>query len=153
MDFKRIIEEILKGNDIEQLMERIDWKEFEAFCAKILEEHDWNVQKNYRFKNERRYEIDLLAKKGRLVLAIDCKHWGIRQGKSTQLRYAVEKQMERTKALSNVKTLDSIGKQRRFHSLIITMLKEDIESHNDVWIVPVFSLNNFLLEIENYLDS
>jgi hypothetical protein len=151
MDFDRIQREILKGRDIEDVIDRLDWKEFEQFCGRILEEHNWKVQTTFRFKLERRYEIDVLAKKGDHVLAIDCKHWGIRPGKATQLRCAAEKQAERAGKLSKIKALDSFWKRISFHPIVVTLLQEDILKENDVWIVPVFKLNDFLLNVESYL--
>lgn len=152
MDMEKVREEILKGKDIEDVLEDIDWGEFEDFCAAVFEEHDWNMRRNFRFKTKKRYEIDILANKGNRVLVIDCKHWGTRPGKPTQLRYAVEKQIERTNELSRIKTLDSIEKKKEFHPLIVTLLQEDITEENGVWIIPVFKLNNFLLEIDRYLE-
>ena len=88
MDFEVILKEIKNGRDIEEILDDVDWKEFEQFCAMVLEEHDWKVQKTFRFKLKKRYEIDVLARKFNRVLAIDCKHWGVRPGKSTICRIA-----------------------------------------------------------------
>ena len=152
MDIESMEKELKKGRDIEDLLDRIGWKEFEGFCSRVLEEHDWRVQKNFRFKSGRRYEIDILAKKGSRILAIDCKHWGIRPGKATQLRYAAEMQAERASELSRINMLDSFGKKTEFHPLIVTLLQEDINEESGVWIVPVFKLNNFLLNADEYLE-
>lgn len=151
MDFEKIQKEIYNGRDIEDVIDRLGWKEFEQFCGRILEEHNWKVHTTFRFKLERMYEIDVLARKGDRVLAIDCKHWGIRPGKATQLRCAAEKQAERASKLSKIKTLGTFWRQKSFHPVVVTLLQEDIIQESDVWIVPVFKLNDFLLNIESYL--
>jgi len=152
MDFEEIKKEMMKGREIEDIIDCFDWREFELFCARILEEHGWKAQTTFRFKLKRRYEIDILAKKGNRVLAIDCKHWGVRPGKASQLRKAADKQTERVEQLSKIRTLDSLWERTEFYSLLITLLQEDITQENGVWIVPVFKLNDFLLNHDAYLE-
>jgi len=151
IDLEKIGREIRKGKDIEDIIEQIDWKEFENLCSKILEENGWKTKSNFRFKTDKRYEIDILAEKGNRNLLIDCKHWGLRPGKSTQLKYAAQKQIERASELSKIKFLDKTNKKMNTHPIIITLLQEDIISEQNVFVVPLFKLNAFLLEIENYL--
>ncbi len=151
MDLRRIEEEMSRGRQLEDILEGYDWKDFENICSQIFQEHGWKTENNFRFKSENRYEIDIVARKGSKVLCADCKHWGIRPGKKTQLRYAAEKQKERTEQLSRTTLLGS-GKETAFHPMVITLMQEDIYQSEDVWIVPVFRLNDFLLNYERYLD-
>ena len=83
MDLEEIQYHVLHGRSIEDVIKDTDWRGFEDICSKILEENGWKFRKNYRFKTERRYEIDILAEKGGNVLLIDCKQWSERPGKAS----------------------------------------------------------------------
>lgn len=149
MNLVEIQEKISRGQSIEEVIEDLDWQEFEYFCAKILEEHEWNVTKNFRFKTESRYEIDILATKGSNALAIDCKRWDDRKGKASQLKIAARKQLERTGEMRKIKFL--FADYSELFPVIITWFEENITKEQGVWIVPVFKLNSFLLEIDKYI--
>ncbi len=141
---------ILKGTAIEDILDGMDWRGFEDICSKILEENGWTTKKNFRFKTKSRHEIDILAARENKVLAIDCKHWGIRPGKKSQLRVAAEKQSKRASELGKIRFLDQVKPPEVF-PLIITWFEEDIIKEKDVWIVPISKLNGFLLDIESYM--
>jgi len=149
MDIAKAQAQLLKGRDMEEILGGIGWKEFEEFCAAVLEEHGWKPRRNFRFKTGRRYEIDIVAGKCNSVLAIDCKHWGIRPGKACQLSQAAAMQTERAAELSKVKTLEWLNKEMEFHPVIVTLMQEDVTQENGVWVVPAFKLNNFLLEMDS----
>ena len=154
MELSEIQKEILRGKGIEEIVSRFNWKEFEEICSKILEKNDWNVKRNYRFKfNGSWYEIDILVSKNKKFLAIDCKQWGIRKGKTSQLRIAARKQIERVNQLKKLfkSSLLSLKQNLEIYPLIITWFEEEILKEENVWIVPIFKLNSFLLEIDKYL--
>ena len=151
MDLEKIRKSILKGEDIEALVKDIHWSEFERVCSEILEKHDFSVKRNFRFKTRNRYEIDILAKRGNKVLLIDCKHWAIRPGSKSLLRIAAEKQKERENEYQKILFLDSKPLEKTF-PLLITLFQESIIKANGVWVVPVYMLNSFMLDIENYLE-
>jgi DNA-binding transcriptional MerR regulator len=142
------------GMTIEEIAEKLSWKEFESLCSEILEEHDFEVKKNYRFKLKSWFEIDILATKPfrnyTIGLVIDCKHWGIRKGKKSALKRAALKQEERAKQLKKANTI-LLGRLETF-PLIVTLMEEDIKRVENIWIVPIFKLNSFLLNLEEYLD-
>ena len=151
MNLEEIQEKIAGGQTIEEIVTELDWKEFEDFCAKILEEHEWKVTKNFRFKTESRYEIDILATKSKNALAIDCKRWDNRKGKASQLKIAAIKQLERVKEMKKIKFL--FVDYTEIFPILITWFEENITKEEGVWIVPIFKFNNFLLETNRYLES
>ena len=136
----------MENMDLENIAFSITWQDFETLTSNILKEHDFIVEKNFRFKTKRRYEIDIVATKSKKVLCIDCKQWkGGRQKKSGLLK-AVKDQEERTKQLVKHKNSKS-----QHHPMIATLMQEDIIKENNTFIVPVWKLNTFLLEFENYI--
>ena len=106
MDLREIERKVSNGMSIEEAIGETDWRGFEDICSKILEENGWKTRKNYRFKTERRYEIDILAERNGDVLLIDCKQWGQRPGKSTQLRASARKQLERMNEWKRINFLE-----------------------------------------------
>ncbi|MFH1364062.1 MAG: NERD domain-containing protein, partial [Candidatus Aenigmatarchaeota archaeon] len=151
MDLKTLERELTKGRPIEDLMGQGSWQEFEEFCESVLQEHEWKTRKNYRFKTKRRYEIDILAMKGNRILAVDCKHWGIRKGKKSQLASAIEKQKTRAKEFKKINFFMEMERKHKISPLIITWFEEDIIREKDTFVIPISKLNTFLLEIDKYL--
>ncbi|UCD07484.1 MAG: restriction endonuclease [Candidatus Aenigmatarchaeota archaeon] len=151
MDLEEIEYQILHGKSIEEIIKEFDWRGFEDLCSSILAEHGWKTKKNFRFKTEKRYEIDILAEKGEKILLIDCKQWGERPGKASQLKISAKKQLERAKEWEKINFLNRVGKELKTLPIIITWLEEGITRENGVLIVPVFTFNTFLLEIDKYV--
>ena len=153
MELSEIQWKVLHGSEIEDILTGFDWKEFEDLCAQVLERNGWKIRRNYRFKTERRYEIDILATLGNKNLAIDCKHWGIRSGKASQLRIAAGNQMERVNQLKKIKFLYQFA-QKEFETfpVIVTWHEEKLIKEGNVWIVPVSKLNSFILDLDSYLE-
>ena len=110
IDLDLIKQRIQQGEDIEKIVEEIDWKEFEELIMEILEKHNFLLCHNFRFKMNRLYEIDVLATKKDLILGIDCKKWDRGRYKKTGLKHAVKYQKERTKQLEKMLKGDEITK-------------------------------------------
>lgn len=145
MDLDYINRKITEGNNIEDVVKDIDWREFEQLISKILEQHNFDLSLNFRFSTKNRYEIDILAIKNDAVLAIDCKHWGRGRYKKSQLKDAVKKQINRCKQLKKILVGDY-----KLTPLIVTLFEEEIIEHNEVFIVPLWKLNEFLLQFSEF---
>ena len=150
---------IKAGIDVEHVAKHLDWKEFEGLTKDILLLHDFNVHSRVRFKSskKKRYELDLLAIRNSIILCIDCKHWSARTGKKHALKNAVEKQVERTIAFSNLEDFSKFDIEKRddlqLMPLLVSWLVEDIKTYQNVPIVPIFQLSNFLNQIDAYIDE
>ncbi|MHA1754398.1 MAG: restriction endonuclease [Candidatus Odinarchaeia archaeon] len=141
---------IKNGVSIEEISEVLDWVEFEYLVKEILEYHGFDVKVHFRFKkNKKRYEIDLLAERGNLILAIDVKHWSPRPGKKTSLKKYVLKQAERVEALISSLN-ESKDKLVKIIPLLVTWYEEGINFFNKIPIVPISKLNNFLNNLYQY---
>ena len=157
-DLNKIEQRIQCGEEIEKIIKEIDWKEFEKLIAEILKKHDFNVHNNFRFKTNRRFEIDVLAIRHKTTLLIDCKQWGRGRYKKTGLKYSVKEQKERTKQLKKflknnpiAQVKLNIKKTVKFIPLIVTWFEEELVEHENVFIVPVWKLNEFLLTLSEYI--
>jgi len=158
MDLNQIKQRIQLGEEIEKVVEEIDWKEFEKLIAEILKKHDFNVHNNFRFKTNRHFEIDVLAIRNRTSLLIDCKQWGKGRYKKTGLKYSVKEQKERANQLKNflknnpiAQTKLKIKKTTKLIPLIVTWFEEDLLEHENVFIIPVWKFNQFLLNMSEHI--
>jgi Holliday junction resolvase-like predicted endonuclease len=158
IDIEKIKDRILKGEEIENIVENIDWKQFEELVMEILKKHDFTTFQNFRFKTERRFEVDIIASNENNVLAIDCKQWNRGRYKKTSLKYAVKEQKYRLEELKKfvknnpiTKNKFQINKKTEFIALIITWFEEDLLKHDDTFVVPIWKLNQFLLSLSEYI--
>jgi Holliday junction resolvase-like predicted endonuclease len=159
MKFLQFVKKKLKeGKLLEDVVEELDWKDFEQLVSEILIENNFFVKQNFRFKTKKRYEIDLVSVKNKIGLCVDCKEWSGGRYKKSAIRRAAKNQEKRMKELVKflrknpiAKHMLKIDKRIKFYPLIITWQQEDLIQEKDTFIVPIYKLNSFLLEIENYL--
>ncbi len=147
MNIEELENLLKKGKNIEEILKEHAWQEFEAIVAQILEEHGFEIERNVRFTlNKKRHEIDIIASRFDEILCVDCKKWNMRQGKTTALKYAAADQIVRAKNYKKFKKL----KKKKIYPLIVTFLEENIFFADKVPIVPVWKLNDFMLEFPEY---
>ncbi len=147
MDIKEIENEIMKGEVLEDIIKKFKWRSFETLCARIFGENGFSVRQNCRFREGEWLEIDIVAEKGGMAIAADCKKWGRVNGKNA-LRKAALRQRGRAEAFKN-----HFGVKGRVYPLIITWLEQEVAAIEDVWIVPAAKLNRFLLDLDSYLPE
>ena len=148
------------GLDIRKVAEHLNWHDFEYFSAQCLEANDYDTFKNVVFTyNSRRYEIDVVAFRKPKVLCVDCKHWGLRKGKVSQLKKAVILHKERVLAFSSF-LKRHLNRYRirswnyaRLYPIIVTLYEEPITIYEGLPIVPIAKFNNFLQSFDAWSDS
>lgn len=147
------------GADIEHISGFLRWQEFEDIAALALERNGYVVTKNLRFKHAgRRWEIDVVGCRKPLVLCVDCKHWQ-RGLKPSALRRIVEAQLERVQALSD--TLPSVSlkvecvkwDKAKFLPVILSLVPSSFKFYDDVPVVPVLQLQDFLMQLPAQVES
>ena len=146
------------GESARPILKSLTWQEFEEFIAQVCTYHEFETRHRFRFTQVRRYEIDIVAKRQPYLLCIDCKQFGARLGKTSALRSASEKQLTRTQALAD--HLDrhqaDLGildwQEALLLPVLVTMMLEDIQFHENIPIVPAASLNAFLRKFEDQVD-
>ena len=156
-----LIEEIelqLKnGLNIEDILAKYDWHKFESVIKEIFQENNYHTKQNFRFKTERRYEIDVIATMNNKIFCIDCKWWGRGKYKAAGLRKATVSQEGRVKEFekflkNNViaKDMLKIPSKYTIYPLLVTLHEENVIKEGNTFIVPVWKLNKFVTEAENY---
>jgi hypothetical protein len=125
--------------DLEQLSEQVTWQYFEKLVAFIFEKNDFDVQQNVVLtKDKERRQFDVIAKNKNKTYLIECKRWKSRAGAESALRNAVGTHIERGQFYADQYPEESIV------PVLVTPLKGMPEEHNEVFIVPLTSLNWFL---------
>ncbi|MHC1591497.1 MAG: hypothetical protein ACXQS8_05385 [Candidatus Helarchaeales archaeon] len=136
----------------------LDWHEFESLCIHVFQANEFECCQNVRFSlpSRKRHEIDIVAVRGSFVLSVDAKNWRSRPGKSSQIKLAMEKQIERTRELAmHPFTIEKYFPNfswsgKKFFPVLVTSLQESISLHDGCPIVPFSSLDSFLQEFLEY---
>lgn len=158
MDLEQIKDRVSQGELIEKIIEGIDWKEFEKVVGDILRTHEFNVYNSFRFKTKKNYEIDVIGVKQNIILCIDCKRWKGGRYKNSGLKNAISKQKKRVSEFIKFLKKNPNGKKffgveikkMKLVPFIVTWLEEDLKMYDNVVVVPVWKLNEFLLNINEY---
>jgi Holliday junction resolvase-like predicted endonuclease len=147
------------GADIERISNLLCWQEFEAIAGYALKSNGYTVKNNVRFKQGgRRWEIDVVGCKKPLVVCIDCKHWQ-HAISASQLKKIVADQATRTHALAdylpNVKlNLDcTTWEKTKFVPAVLSLVQSAYRFYNEVPIVPVLKLQDFIGQLHAYIDA
>jgi Holliday junction resolvase-like predicted endonuclease len=147
------------GADLERICNVLEWKEFENIAATAFEANNYAVKRRFRFKwAGRRWEIDVVACKEPLVACVDCKQWHHNWRRSAIIK-TVELQVERTRALAEALVLlrESIGlvgwKEAILVPIVLSLFSSPFKFYNNVPIVPVLQLPDFLNELLAHITS
>ncbi len=158
IDLEKIKDRILEGEQIENIIKEIDWKHFEELIMEILKKHNFITFQNFRFKTNRRFEMDIVASDENNLFVIDCKQWNRGRYKKSSLKYAIKEQKYRSeefkKFIENnliAKKNFKINEKTKFIPLIITWFEEDLLEHENMLVIPVWKLNHFLLGLSEYI--
>lgn len=147
------------GADVEHVSALLRWQEFEDITAVALERNGYVTRKNLRFKyGGRRWEIDVVACRKPLVLCVDCKRWQ-RGLKPSALRKIVEAQVNRARALANTLPSPALKiecvkwNKAKFVPVILSLMPSSYKFYDNVPVVPVLKLQDFLTQLPAYVES
>jgi len=147
------------GADLEHVSSFLDWQEFEDIAALALERNGYTTVMNMRFRKEgRRWEIDVVGCRNPLVLCIDCKHWQ-RSMNPSALRKIVMAQVKRTYALATTLPTPSIKvecvkwNKAKFIPIILSLIPGRLKFYENVPVVSVLQLQDFLNQVPAYVES
>ncbi|RLF15186.1 MAG: hypothetical protein DRJ97_04625 [Thermoprotei archaeon] len=154
------LEAVSEGVSPETVARHLNWRDFERLCSKAFEMNEFTCTTGLRFKRLGRLrEVDVLAARKPVLVAVDCKSWGIRRGKLSMLRRAIEQHLDRVGSLAAVlpELKAKLGLAEWSYAVlvpaIVTLFEESLYVHRGVPVVPVFKLNNFIQELPSYLDE
>lgn len=125
--------------ELERLSFDVTWQYFEKLIAFIFEKNDFEVQQNVVLtKDKEKRQFDVIAKKDNITYLVECKRWKSRAGVSSQLKDAADVHIERGSFYAE------LFPEEQVYPLLVMPLNGMPEQHNEVFIVPLLSLNWFL---------
>lgn len=156
---KLAVQAVQLGADLERVSSFLQWKEFEDMAAFALKQNGYSVVKNLRFKYAgRKCEMDIVGCRKPIVMCMDCKHWRYGMYPSA-LKKIVEEQAERTFALAE--SLPNLAGKMECASwdtiklvpAVLSLVTGRFKFYDNVPIVPVLQLQDFLSQLPAYADS
>lgn len=131
--------EINSIEELEKLSSQVTWQYFEKLVAFIFEKNGFDVQQNIVLTEDKeRRQFDVIAKKDNITYLIECKRWKSRAGIESQIKDAVDVHLERGKFYSE------LFPEEQAYPLLVIPLRGMPEQHEEVFIIPLLSLNWFL---------
>lgn len=128
--------------DIASIGHSIKWQYFEKIVGFVFKENNFSVSiSTVKSFNGVKRQFDVIAESPRYVFTADCKRWTKRRYKSSMLKTAVEKQVERSCYYKG-------ESEKTIIPLIVTLMHEDLVMHEGVFIIPIEKLNDFILNWE-----
>jgi len=149
--FKLAFEAVRHGG-LQQVARALTWQEFEDFTEECLQTVGFDTQNGLIVKDDsRRWQIDIIAKKNRMILAIDCKHWES-PGYESKLSNAAEHQKLALQALiQQMAARGEVGRERLFAlPMILTLFEPRARMVGGVVVVSIEQLGDFLERVSPF---
>ena len=152
VDLAGMMKEMESGKELDDILQKYDWKFFEGFVSDVFKENDFQTKLNFRFKTTKRFEIDVVAARNNKIFCIDCKWWGKGRYKKYVLKKAIIKQETRVKELKKFLRKNQIAGLKldskfEMYPLLITLHDEDMIKFNKTLVVPVWKLNRTIVDM------
>lgn len=141
-----------RAGGLEEASKALTWQEFEKFSEICLEAAGFETQKGVIVRDGmRRWQIDLVAIKDRMILAIDCKHWKS-PGYVSKFSRAVNHHEESLKPL--IHHMRSSGRfvdgEVQAVGIILTLLEPRRKIVGGVVLASISQLSDFLEHLTPY---
>ena len=136
--------------DLRKVSQKLDWRDFELFVSEVAEHYGYHVKSNLIIAKPR-VQIDLIAVKGTMCIAIDCKHWGKGAGDSS-LSVIAKRQIRRARILLRSEKGKFLN-VKMILPAIVTLLPHLSRAVARVPVVPVAEINSFFANIDGHLDE
>jgi Holliday junction resolvase-like predicted endonuclease len=129
------------NNDVEKFSSSLDWRKFEEYVESAFASFGYQTQRSVRLRKPPA-EIDLVASKGIITFAVDCKHWKKTVGRATMLGVS-KRQIARAKRYLQGNRGSSIV------PILVTLHDEYLHIlENGVPVVPIYRITDFILNWE-----
>lgn len=149
------------GAKLEKVSKLLTWQEFESIIEYALATNGYHTKKHLVLAlNGNRTEIDVIAAKGNIVLAIDCKHY-TRGWIQHSLKKAARIQIERVRLLLDNKNLLRVEQalHQKYENeiflipIVVALSESPVKIYERVPIIPVLKFATFLNDLHGLLGS
>lgn len=132
---------------MERDLNALTWQEFEEYIRDVLSYHNFDVKFRKVFRTpERGYQIDAIGYRKDLCLCIDGKHYGQGRHRASSLRSEAKKHYYRCIEHEKLFGIKSIP-------VIVSLIDDNMTVEGGCIFVPIDLLNDFLLNLDSYLDE
>jgi hypothetical protein len=147
--------DIARAGRLEDAARVLTWQEFEQLTEECLKEAGFEAERNVRVKGEgRAWQIDVVGYRGKLAVAIDCKHWNT-PGYLSRFKQAADHQRHAASHL--LEALEEKGAERRGEwqclPVILTLREPPARLAERAALVSVEMLPGFLSGVTPYDDG
>ena len=133
---------IRQGYLVSDVAPRLDWRDFEALVAHILDSEGYAVRHNCIMTGPR-MQIDVIGERMGVGMIIDCKHW--RRG--TPGYQVLLRQRRRAQRWSDEHGIDTIP-------VVVTLYEHtSTKSNQGVPVVPIMRFRSFVNDIFGHHDN
>lgn len=147
--------EAVRHGGLQEVARALTWQEFEAFAEECLRTVGFDSRKGLIVRDDsRRWQIDVVAKKSPMILAIDCKHWES-PGYESKLINAAEHQKLALQALMQQMAAkeDGGGEELLALPMILTLYEPRARMVNGVVVVSIEQFGDFLERVSPYASE
>jgi hypothetical protein len=125
----------------------ITWQEFEERTRDVLSAHDFKVKFREVFRTEQQgYQIDVVGYRKDLCVCLDAKRYTKGHHRASALREQARHHYYRCIAHEKKFGIRSIP-------VIVSLIDDSLMVENGSIIVPFDALNDFLLNLDQYLEE
>ncbi len=147
--------DVARAGMLREAAQGLSWQEFESFTEECLRLAGFDTFKGIIARGEgRRWQVDIVAKKGQLLLAFDCKHWTSPYYQA-RLRKAAQHQRDAVMSL-----MHNVNTRKRFHDdklwalpVILTLLEPRTKLGEGAVLISLQKLPDFLNGVTQYSDD
>jgi hypothetical protein len=130
----------------------LTWQEFETFTGQCLQLAGFETVKGIIAHGQgRKWQIDLIGKKGSMLLGFDCKHWHSSYSPG-RLQNAAQHQKDALFAMLNDPKCRKKFPEQKLSALplILTLLEPQARILDEAVVVPLEKLSDFLNGVTPY---
>ncbi len=135
-----------KIGGLREVARALTWQEFERFGEECLLSAGFQTQKGlFVARDGRRWQIDLVARKGQMVLTFDCKHWNSPSYPSKFKNAATHQKIATIALIRGLADKEEFNREGLFAlPIILTLFDPRVQIAGDVVLVSVDQLPDFL---------
>jgi len=145
--------EAVRLGALQAVLRALTWQEFETFSEECLGRACFETQKGLIFiDGRRRWQVDIIATRGQIMLVLDCKHWES-PNYSSKFYAAVRHQKQSLGPLvRHMKIRGLLGNHQDVWALpvIITLFEPRVSVLDGVVLASVAQLGDFLEHVTPY---
>ena len=146
---------VAKIGELQAVARALTWQEFERFGEECLGSAGFETRKGVLVtRDRRRWQIDLVARKGLMILTFDCKHWNSPSYPSKFKNAATHQKLATMALMRDMKGRGELSRERVCAlPVILTLFDPRTHIAGDVVLVSVDKLPDFLNGVTPYTED